>query len=280
MSQFDFDENINFLENIVKRKRIIRELYPNREYQQSELARRTGLAKGNFSKYVRDLEKNGVIIISSGVNDRSQPVRKIKLSRKSLDTLKASSEVILSNKPVLKDFRSLSVFQNSLFDPDLQEESVNSIQIISNQYVVTVDSGFFNFLRDNMMKKELEKTRRVLIKSTSNMVREMNEQDKEQVYEIIKPILSSILNNSSSGLKRETNLLLKELGLYNKPYSELEALYISKISNNNVPDFIRTLILQDHHDKVPRLRAKLMGLHQESDNSIRSIIKDEFPLLR
>lgn len=280
MSQFDFDENIIFLENIVKRKRIIRELYPDKEYQQSELAEKTGIAKGNFSKYIRDLEKNGIIIISSGVNDRGQPVRKIRLSRKSLDTLKASSKVILSDKPVLKDLQSLCIFQDGLFDPDLQEESVNSIQLLSNQYVVNVDSGFFNFLRDNMMKKELEKTRRVLIKSTSNMVREMSEQDKEQVYEIIEPILSSILNNSPNGLTRETNLLLKELGLYDKQYSELEALYISQISNHNVPDFIRTLILQDHHDKVPRLRAKLIGLHQESDDSIRSIIKDEFPLLR
>jgi len=280
MSQFDFDENIIFLENIVKRKRIISELYPDKEYQQSELAEKTGIAKGNFSKYIRDLEKNGIIIISSGANDRGQPVRKIRLSRKSLDTLKASSKVILSDKPVLKDLQSLCIFQDGLFDPDLQEESVNSIQLLSNQYVVNVDSGFFNFLRDNMMKKELEKTRRVLIKSTSNMVREMSEQDKEQVYEIIEPILSSILNNSPNGLTRETNLLLKELGLYDKPYSELEVLYISQISNHNVPDFIRTLILQDHHDKVPRLRAKLIGLHQESDDSIRSIIKDEFPLLR
>ena len=280
MSQFDFDENIIFLENIVKRKRIIRELYPDKEYQQSELAEKTGIAKGNFSKYVRDLEKNGIIFISSGVNYRGQPVRKIRLSRKSFDILKASSKVILSDKPVLKDLQSLCIFQDGLFDPDLQEESLNSIQLLSNQYVVNVDSGFFNFLRDNMMKKELEKTRRVLIKSTSNMVREMSEQDKEQVYEIIEPILSSILNKPPNGLTRETNLLLKELGLYDKPYSELEALYFSQILNHNVPDFIRTLILQDHHDKVPRLRAKLIGLHQESDDSIRSIIKDEFPLLR
>ena len=280
MSQFDFDENIIFLENIVKRKRIIRELYPDKEYQQSELAEKTGIAKGNFSKYTRDLEKNGIIIISSGLNERGQPVRKIRLSRKSLDTIKASSKVMLSNKPILKDIQSLNIFQDGLFDPDLQEESVNSIQLLSNQYIVTVDSGFFNFLRDNMMKKELEKTRRVLIKSTSNMVREMSEQDKEQVYEIIEPILSSILNNPPNGLTRETNLLLKELGLYDKPYSELEALYFSQILNHNVPDFIRTLILQDHHDKVPRLRAKLIGLHQKSDDSIRSIIKDEFPLLR
>jgi DNA-binding MarR family transcriptional regulator len=86
MSQFD--ENIIFLEHIVKRKRIIRELYPDKEYQQSELSEKTGISKGNFSKYIRGLEKNGVIIISPGLNDRGQPVRIIRLSRKSLETLK------------------------------------------------------------------------------------------------------------------------------------------------------------------------------------------------
>ena len=64
------------------------------------------------------------------------------------------------------------------------------------------------------------------------------------------------------------------------PYDDLEALYISQIKKQKVPDFIRTLILHDHHDKVPNLRAQLMALYQDSDDSIRSIIKNEFPLLR
>ena len=124
------------------------------------------------------------------------------------------------------------------------------------------------------------RTRRVLIKSTSNMVSEMSEQDKQQVYEIIEPILSSFLKDSPSGLTRETKFLLKELGYFDRPYPELEALYISEISNHKVPEVIRTLILRDHHDKVPRLRSNLMGLYRESDDSIRSMIKKEFPHLR
>ncbi len=129
------------------------------------------------------------------------------------------------------------------------------------------------------MKYELEKTRRVLIRSARNIVREMSEEDKNRVSEIIHPILTPILDNSNSGLKRETNILLKELGLYDLPFSELEALYFSHISEHKVPDFIRTLILQDHRTMIPKLRAALMVLHKESDQKVRSIIKNEFPLL-
>jgi DNA-binding MarR family transcriptional regulator len=269
MSLVAFNENMIFLENMVKRKRIIKELYPDKEYQQSELAKTTGISKGNISTYIRELEQNGIVIIESGINDRGQPVRIIRLSRKSLDTLKASSKIIHTNKPIFEDLQSLSIFQNGLFDADLQEDSLDSIQMLSIQYLIPVDSGFFTFLRDNLMKKELERTRRVLIKSTGNMVKEMSEQDKQQVYEIIEPVLSSFLKDSPSGLTREIKFLLNELGYYDKSYTELETLYISEISNLKVPEFIRTLILRDHHDKVPRLRSKLMGLHRESDDPPR-----------
>ena len=240
---------------------------------------RARIAKGNLSQYLNELEEHGVIVISSGTNDRGQPIRKIKLSRKTIDTLLASSKVISAAKPVLKEFESLNIFLAGLFDPDLLDESKNSIQLLSNQYLIPVDSGYFEFLRDNLMKNELEKTRRVLIMSTRNIVREMSEDDKNRVSDLIHPILTPILDDSNSGLKRETNILLKELGLYDLPYSELEARYFSQISEHKVPNFIRTLILQDHRNMIPKLRAALMVLHKESDQPVRSIIKNEFPLL-
>ena len=280
MSLTDIDELLETLELIVKRKQIIKELYPDKKYQQSELAEKTGIAKGNLSKYVSELEEKNIINVVPSVNDRGQHVRIIRLNRISIDTIGASSKLLSAGKPVLEDIESFNMFMDGLFDPDLQEVSMNSIQILSNQYIIPVNSGYFEFLRDNLLKEELDRSRRILIKSTSNMMRELDEEDRKQVVEILEPVLLSILDNSSGGLERETNVLLNELGLYNQQYSELEKRYFSEIKKHKVPEFIRILLLQNHREKIPKLRASLMVLHRESDDLARSIIMDEFPLLR
>jgi len=76
-------------------------------------------------------------------------------------------------------------------------------------------------------------------------------------------------------MEAETKKLLEALGVYNLPYTELEELYIRDITRDKDPSFYRKLILQKHHNSVPRLRAKLMTLHLESPNSTRSKIRQE-----
>ena len=61
-----------------------------------------------------------------------------------------------------------------------------------------------------------------------------------------------------------------------RSYEKLEQRYLDEVKHK-VPEFYRQIILNNHHDKVPRLRAALMKLHQESDDSIDSRIKDELP---
>ena len=119
-----------------------------------------------------------------------------------------------------------------------------------------------------------------MIISTRNAVKELDFSDKAKVQELFEPVLSNLLETASYGLKRETQELLREFGVYDVSYDQLEAIYVREIKKGKSPIFYRNLILQNHHSKVPKLRAILMGLHQESDDSIRSIIQSEFPHLR
>ncbi len=96
----------------------------------------------------------------------------------------------------------------------------------------------------------------------------------------LKPTLVYLLEQASGGMETETKKLLETLGLFNLPYAELEELYIRDITQEKDSSFYRRLILQKHHNRVPRLRAKLMALHLESPNSIRSKIRQELPHIR
>jgi DNA-binding MarR family transcriptional regulator len=274
------DEALENLMLIGKRKRIIKELYPNEILQQSELAEKTSIAKGNLSKYINELKEKELVKIESKINERGLPVKMISLSRIPINILKATEKIVSSEKPLFEDSETLNIFCEGLFVSELQEYSKNSIQLISNQFIVPVKSGFFTFLKENLLDSRLAKARRVLIISTRNMVSYMTTIEKKEVLEILKPVLHKLLEDSSKGLEKETRELLKELGVYDLPYEKLEELYFTEIKQGKVPEFFRVLILQNHHEKVPKLRARLMGFHLKSSNSIRSIIHNELPLIR
>jgi hypothetical protein len=89
-----------------------------------------------------------------------------------------------------------------------------------------------------------------------------------------------LLEEATGGFAEETKKLLNALMVYELPYQKLEELYLKEITNDKNPRFFRLLILQKHHEKFPRLRAKLISLHLESDDSIRSKIRDELPHIR
>jgi hypothetical protein len=108
----------------------------------------------------------------------------------------------------------------------------------------------------------------------------MEEEEKRILADRLKPVLGYLLEQASSGLETETKKLLESLGIYNLPYAKLEELYLRDITREKDPSFYRRLILQKHHNHVPGLRAKLMTLHLESPNSIRSKIRLELPHIR
>ena len=215
-----------------------------------------------------------------GVSEGGQPVKNIRLSKMTVDILRVATKIVSSKKPVLEDLKSLKVFLDSLLIPELQEYSMNSIQIISIQYIIPVESGFFEFMSAHLLDAGLERTRRILILSTKNAVSELNIEDKQKVLGMLEPVLIKLLVDASMGLEKEIRGLLLELGVYNLPYNSLEELYMTDIIKGKTPEFYRMLILRDHYDKVPRLRAALMVLHMESNDSTRSIIRDELPHIR
>ena len=158
-----------------------------------------------------------------------------------------------TKKPKLEDIKSLTMFLDGLLIPELEEFPLNSIQILSNQYSLPLDSIYFDFIQERIMDPELDKVRRVLVTSTKNFVSSMEEDEKRILADRLKPALVYLLEQASGGLEDETKKLLEALGLLNLRYIELEELYLSDITRDKDPSFYRRLILQKHHNRVPGL---------------------------
>jgi hypothetical protein len=104
------------------------------------------------------------------------------------------------------------------------------------------------------MDEELKDVQRVLVVSARNMLRNLDEASKKSVLSILEPVLQRLVDDASHGLMNETKSLLMELGVFNLAYDKLEALYVSEIKKHKSPAFFRSLILDNHHDKIPKLR--------------------------
>ena len=280
MSVSNIDEVFKTLDVMAKRKQLIIALYPDMIYSQSEIVEKTGIASSNMSKYLAQLEEKSLLELSYGMNARGQTIKRYSLSKVPLDVIKASSTIVSTGKLKLTDIKSLTMFLDSLLLPELEEYSLNSIQLLSNQYFIPVDSVYFTFIQEHIMDPELDNVRRVLVTSTKNFVSSMEEDEKRILADRLKPALAYLLDQASGGLETETKKLLEALGVYNLPYIELEELYLRDITRDKDPSFYRRLILQNYHNRVPRLRARLMALHLESPNSIRSKIRQELPHIR
>lgn len=64
-----------------RRYRILKELYPDEEYNLTDLAETTGMDKGNLSKYIHKLEKDWKLVKTrEGESERGRPFKYIRLT--------------------------------------------------------------------------------------------------------------------------------------------------------------------------------------------------------
>ena len=278
MSLEDFFDR---LEPVMRRRSIIVALYPNKRIQQNELGKITGISSGNLSNYISELEAVEIINVDSDLNDIGQPVKMISLKPSTFELIESSRKILSQTKPVLSDFTQLEFFINNLMDPQIQGMAKDAIQLLSQKYTVPVDSIYYSFLNENLMKDELENARIVLIKSTKNMVSELNIEDKQNVLDTISNSLYLLLeSNPTQGLEQETLQLLAELGVYALPFEDLLAKYLEQLSDNRDTGIVRELMLREHSDRLPEVWASLMKLYKEADPETKAKIEEEFPQLR
>ena len=164
--------------------------------------------------------------------------------------------------------------------PNQQELAKDALQLTTRDYIIPLNTKFYEFMVENILRKELERSRRILVTSMRNAVSGMTPEDKEKVLEVLQPTLLKLLEDTIPGVEGETMAILTELGEKGLTFEELLTKYISKISNNQDRTLTRQLILRNHNDKIPRVHARLLELHREADPPTRSTIQEEFSLLR
>lgn len=273
-------ELLNFMEAVTRRKVIILELYPDKKISQNQLATKIEIAPSNLSKYLSELKKEDILEVKKD-QKHGRSINYVQLKPRTTELLDAALKVKISTeKQPLPDLDNFLKTRERLLIPAVQEYAADTIQIISQRYIVPVNSGFFDFLEKHMNDAEIRPKLVVLIKSARNIVEDYSLEDKERVMGLLGSKLHAQVETGNSALKRETINLLKELGAYNKTYEELKDLYLELRHTDNYPDFLRSLILRDYRDKLIDLRVTMMDIYESATEPEKRWLDQEFSLLR
>ena len=276
------DRLLSTLEILVKRKKIVLALYPDKRVQQKHLAEITGLKTSNLSRYLKELEKYGLVIIKTGTTDEKFSANFIQLNLKTLQTLEKANEIL--DKPDKKQLPDKTVFTKileGLLNQGTCEKAADGIQFFSRKYLIPYDAEFFNFINENWKNSFLQERLRVLIKSCRSMVQEFSDEDKTKVLNLVGSKLQKVIKKKgSSGLRTETQGFLKELGVYNLPYETLRDLYLESIEGDQDPRLFREILISDHQDRIMDLWLSLMEGYASASSEKKSRYDDEFSLIR
>jgi DNA-binding MarR family transcriptional regulator len=276
---------LNVLELVTRRKKIIIELYPDKKLSHIELHEKTGIKKSNISNYVSELEKEGIVEVNRSTitkENRNFSIKLVQLKPLTLEIInKALKLLVPHEKKPLPDQDGFKKILDNLMNPRVQKHAADSVQILTRQYVIPYDSGFFKFLEDNLDEDQIKPVLVTLIKSAQNIVRDLDTNERENVLAILgSKSVSLAEKGKSSAIKIETTKLLKELGAYDVPYEELKELYLKQRHNGKNTSLFRSLILKNHRDDLMDLWLSMMDKFESATEAEKLWFEQEFALLR
>jgi DNA-binding MarR family transcriptional regulator len=278
----DLENYLDIYELIVRKKSIILALFPDLLIQQSLLSEKTGIRMSNLSKDLKQLKEHGLIEIVTDHTPTGHSANFVKLTNRLIQTLESSSRILVKEeKKALTDKTTYKLFLEGLLDKKTCKPAANALQIYSIKNVIPFDTGFFKFLEENWENEALQLRLLVLIKTSNNMVQDMNDLDKENVLKFLETRLDGLLKGKISiGLREETTKLQKSLDVYNISYCKLKKKYLKYFEEEKDPSIYRSIIHREHKEKMMDLWLALMTQRASAPMSKKSKYDTEFSILQ
>jgi hypothetical protein len=228
------------------------------------------------------MEEGNIVVVEQDVNEKGHSYKRVQLKHRTKEFLKEALKLMVTTeKPPLSDLENFEKIMTKLLNPVIRYHAADSIQILSKQYRIPFDSGFFPFLEKHINDEEIRPVLVTLIKSTRNIVGGMNPEEKEKVLAELGSKLQAIAEKEKSeGLNNEIKRLLEQLGAYNKPYKELKDLYLEQRHSGDDPALFRSLLLKNHRDKLLDLWNLMMDHYEHATDEVKGWFEREFALLR
>jgi len=282
MNTTELTELLDSMELIGRRKRIIIALFPDKILSQSQLAEETGIALSNLGRYLNELQEKNIVEITQGLNEKGFSAKLVQLTPRFQGIFsKASEPLVFQNRHLLKDLDNFKKIMERLLNPSVQVHAADSIQILSQRYIIPFESGFFSFLKDHLNNKQIRPVLVALLKSARNILRDLNPENKKKILTLLGSKLHDFAKViKSEALKYESFYLLEELGAYNIPYQELKAMYLEQRYTNDSTDMFRSLLLKDHKDNLMDLWISMLDLYEQASESEKRWLDQEFTQLR
>lgn len=269
-----------------KRLPILLILYPNAAYSQKELAGKTDIDEGNFSRCIKELEETGFVSThrkKAKGNDRKM----VNLTDLSIEVL---SSFFKREKPTptLEPLTDENYMDSTLQllnekDQEVRRIAARELVNISRSYIIPPRSGLFTYLENELIEEEDREVLSHLLEALSTTIINSPETREKVISSLTAPLCDIAKENGKVIDRRITDLAVKTLAaVYEGEYRYDLLLPIYKELINHGSQSSRTVVdslIGNHPEKRKELRQSLLEIFKEATEDRRNLIKGHLTII-
>jgi len=269
---------------LVTRFNILWTLYPDNAYSQKQLAELSDTDPGNLSRYIKKLEKDGIVNINDEHSEVGRPANLISLTNYTKSILTINMRYFLA-KEAFDEFEpeQAKKILELLSKKDTRILTADELELASRDHTAPIESEMYPNLIDYIKKQEYRDVAHTLLRSLHNFVAKLDDVSKKEATYILDRPLRDIYDkedDSDKGRRIKKTILeiFEVLNIYSISYEKLKEEFIEAVLYTPFP---KSQVLVEHITRFfPEKKIDLkLGLlerygsaNEEQKKSIQSML--------
>ena len=269
---------------LVTRFNILWPLYPDNTYSQTQLAELSDTDPGNLSRYIKELDKDGIVTVKDEQSGVGRPAKLISLTNDTKSILTINMRYFLAKEAVddLGPEQAEKILE-LLSNKYTRILAADELELASRDHIAPIESEMYPNLVNYLKKQEYRDVAHTLLRSLHNFVVKLDDVSRKEATYILGSPLRDIYDkeddsDKGSRIKRTILEIFEVLNIYSMSYEKLKEECIEAVLYKPLPmsqvlvDRITRLFPEDKMDLRLSLLERYGSANEEQKKRIQSML--------
>jgi DNA-binding MarR family transcriptional regulator len=269
---------------LVTRFNILWTLYPDYTYSQTQLAELSDTDPGNLSRYLKELDNDGIVTVKEEQPGVGRPAKLISLTNDTKSILAINMRFFLAKEAFdeLEPEKTKKILE-LLSNKDTRILAADELELASRNYIATIESKMYPDLVDYLKKQEYRDIAHTLLRSLHNFIAKLDDVSRKEATYILSSPLRDIYDkedDSDKGIRIKRRILeiFEVLNIYSMSYEKLKEECIEAVLYQPLPmspvliDRITRLLPEEKMDLRLSLLERYGSANEEQKKRLQSML--------